>query len=116
MQRLVDESEYVLGVLYRMRGEVSANPELFDPNAQERVDEAIARMEHVLRSTWSHSMIQSVEQRIKAAWLGGWFLCPSLWKTAQPKELTGGPFLQHSWLSKRLTLCICQMENQAITT
>jgi hypothetical protein len=67
MQRLVDESEYVLAVLYRMRGKVSAKPELFDPDAQERVDEAIARMEDVLRSTRSQSMIQSVEQKVKAA-------------------------------------------------
>jgi hypothetical protein len=67
MQRLVDESEYVLAVLYRMRGEVSANPELFDPNAQERIDEAIARIEDVLRSTWSQAVIQSVEQKVKAA-------------------------------------------------
>jgi hypothetical protein len=67
MQRLVDESEYVLAVLYRMRGEVSANPELFDPNAEERIDEAIARIEDVLRSTWSQAVIQSVEQKVKAA-------------------------------------------------
>jgi hypothetical protein len=83
MQRLVDESEYVLAVLYRMRGEVSANPELFDPNAEERIDEAIARIEDVLRSTWSQAVIQSVEQKVKAAWLAGWVLALSLWKTVR---------------------------------
>jgi hypothetical protein len=45
MERTVDEAEYVLAVLQRMRGTVSANPELFDPNAQARIDEAIICVE-----------------------------------------------------------------------
>ncbi len=64
MQRLVDEGQYVLALLYRMRDEVSANPELFDPDAQERIDEAIARIQAVLRSTRSELV---VEQKVKAA-------------------------------------------------
>jgi hypothetical protein len=43
---------------------VSANPELFDPGAQERIDEAIARIQAVLRSTRSELL---VEQNVKAA-------------------------------------------------
>jgi hypothetical protein len=64
MQRVVDEAQYVLALLYRMRDEVSANPELFDPGAQERIDEAIARIQAVLRSTRSELV---VEQKVKAA-------------------------------------------------
>ena len=64
MQRLVDEAQYVLALLYRMRDEVSANPKLFDPGAQERIDEAIARIQAVLRSTRSELL---VEQNVKAA-------------------------------------------------
>lgn len=67
MQRLVDESEYVLAVLYRMQDEVAASPELFDPDAQERIDEAIARIEDVLRSARSKLVTCSVEQNAKAA-------------------------------------------------
>ena len=67
MQRVVEEAEYVLAVLYRMRDEVSADPKLFDPDAQERIDEAIVRMKDVLRSTRSQLMISIVEQRVKAA-------------------------------------------------
>jgi hypothetical protein len=64
MQRLVDEAQYVLALLYRMRDEVSANPELFDSGAQERIDEAIARIQAVLRSTRPELL---VEQNVKAA-------------------------------------------------
>ena len=67
MQRVVEESEYVLVFLRRMRAEVSANPELFDPDARARISEAIARMEDVLRSARSELMICSVEQNAKAA-------------------------------------------------
>ena len=67
MQRQIDEAESVLAVLYRMRDKVSANPTLFDPDAQGRIDEAIARTEDVLRSTRSQLMIWSVEQNVKAA-------------------------------------------------
>ncbi len=35
MERLVDEAEYVLAVLHRMRNEVSANPNLFDEDARQ---------------------------------------------------------------------------------
>jgi hypothetical protein len=31
VDRLTDEAEYVLAVLYRMREEVIANPQLFEP-------------------------------------------------------------------------------------
>jgi hypothetical protein len=44
---LTDEAEYVLAVLYRMREEVIANPQLFEPDAQERIDKAIAFIEQV---------------------------------------------------------------------
>ena len=64
MQRVVDEAQYVLALLYRSRDEVSANPELFDPGAQERIDEAIARIHAVLRSTRSELVM---EQEVKAA-------------------------------------------------
>lgn len=64
MERTVDEAEYVLAILHRMRTEVSANPILFDPDAQERIDQTIVRMENVLRSARLHC---SVEQEIKAA-------------------------------------------------
>ncbi len=66
MQRIVDEGEYVLAALYRMRKRVSANRELFDPDAQERIDEAIVRIQDVLRSTRSQ-LRWSVEQEVKAA-------------------------------------------------
>jgi hypothetical protein len=64
MERLVDEAQYVLALLYRMRDEVSANPKLFDPGAQERIDEATARIQALLRSTQSELV---VEQEVKAA-------------------------------------------------
>jgi hypothetical protein len=67
MQRQVDEAEYVVAVLYRMRDEVSANPKLFDPDAQERIDEAIARIQGVLRCTRSRLMSERLEYRVKAA-------------------------------------------------
>ncbi len=42
MDRRADEADYVLANLRRVREEVVANPELFDPDALERIDEAIA--------------------------------------------------------------------------
>ena len=66
MQRIVDEAECVLAALYKMREEVSANWESFDPDAQERIEEAIVRIQEVLRSARSQLM-RSVEQEIKAA-------------------------------------------------
>ncbi len=67
MQRIVDEAEYVLAALNRMRDEVSADPKLFDPDAQERIDEAIVRIEDVLRSARSQLMTWNAEQEVKAA-------------------------------------------------
>jgi len=61
----VDEAEYVLAVLCRMRDEVSAEPDLFDPGAQERIDEAIVRAQDVLHSAGSQLM--SEQQKAKAA-------------------------------------------------
>ena len=67
MQRVVDESEYVLRVLHRVRDEASANPGLYDPDARKRIDEAIARVEDVLRYARSQLMVCSAEQNKKAA-------------------------------------------------
>jgi hypothetical protein len=67
MERVVDEAHYVLTVLYRMRDEIFANPELFDPDAQERIDEAIARIQTGLRSARLELTIGRVEQEVKAA-------------------------------------------------
>jgi hypothetical protein len=64
MERLIDEAEYVLELLYRMRDQVCANPELFEPGAHKRIDEAIARIQPVLRSTRPELMM---EQKVKAA-------------------------------------------------
>ena len=67
MERIVDEAEYVLSNLCRMRDEVSEHPRDFDPDAQERMDEAIARVQAVLRSTQSKSKTCSQEHEAKAA-------------------------------------------------
>ncbi len=67
MERVVDEAEYVLRNLCRMRHEVCARPEDFDPDAQERMDEAIARVQAVLLSTRSTLKVYSQEHRAKAA-------------------------------------------------
>ena len=67
MERVVDEAQYVLTVLCQMRDEVLADPELFDPDAQERIDEAIARIQTGLRSTRLELTIWRVEQKVKAA-------------------------------------------------
>jgi hypothetical protein len=67
MERTLDEAEYVLAVLQRMRGTVSANPELFDPDAHVRIDEAIIHIQKVIRSNPSELTNSSVEQEIKAA-------------------------------------------------
>ena len=63
----MEEAEYVLAVLHQMRGEVSTSPELFDPDAQERIDEAVVYVQDVLRSIRSELMTPAVEQPIKAA-------------------------------------------------
>jgi hypothetical protein len=67
MERTMEEAEYVLAVLHQMRGEVSTSPELFDPDAQERIDEAVVYVQDVLRSIRSELMTPAVEQPIKAA-------------------------------------------------
>lgn len=67
MQRIVDEAEYVLATLYQMRDQVSADPKLFEPDAQEQIDEAIVRIQDVLRSARSQLTACSVEQDVKAA-------------------------------------------------
>jgi hypothetical protein len=38
MQRVVDEAEYVLAVLRRMLKQVTANPQLFAPHAQQEIE------------------------------------------------------------------------------
>ena len=63
----MDEAEYVLAALYRMRDEVSANPILFDPDAQERIDEAIVRMKDVFLGSTRPPMISTVKEMVKAA-------------------------------------------------
>ncbi len=65
MQREIDEAEYVLTVLLRMRDEVSATPDLYDPDARKKIDEAIARFENVRRE--SQLIAGSVELDLKAA-------------------------------------------------
>ncbi len=42
MDRLSDETEYVLIILHQMRAEVVAHPQYFDPLALKHIDEAIA--------------------------------------------------------------------------
>jgi hypothetical protein len=55
MDRRANEAEYVLAVLRRMREEVTANPQLFDPDAQERIDKAIAFIEGANPRSFPHS-------------------------------------------------------------
>jgi hypothetical protein len=47
MDRLTNEALYVLENLRRAREEVTAHPELFDPDALERIDKAIAFVQGV---------------------------------------------------------------------
>jgi len=35
VERIVDETEYLFAILYRMLDELSANPKLFDPRVPE---------------------------------------------------------------------------------
>jgi hypothetical protein len=67
MERTMEEAEYVLAVLQQMRGEVSTNPELFDSDAQERIDQAVSYVQDILLSIRSQLMTPTVEQQIKAA-------------------------------------------------
>ncbi len=54
VDRLSEDTEYVLIILHQMRQEATANPQLFDPRALERIEEAIA-------------LLQSGRQEVKAA-------------------------------------------------
>ena len=65
MQRMIDEAEYVLRVLHRMRDEASANPELFDLDASKRIDEAIIRVEDSLQQ--AQLMVCEAKQDLQAA-------------------------------------------------
>jgi hypothetical protein len=65
MQRVLDEAQYVLGVLNRMRDQASENPELYDPDASRRIDEAIARVEDGLKH--AQVMVHRADQNLKAA-------------------------------------------------
>ena len=65
MQRVVDEAEYVLTILHHMRNEARRNPESYELNAQTRIDEAIARVEEVLRAAQPKGC--SDQQSLKAA-------------------------------------------------
>jgi hypothetical protein len=67
MERTVDEAEYVLAVLQRMRCEVFANPELFDRDAQRRIDEAIVCIQQVIRSIQTQLVICRAQNETKAA-------------------------------------------------
>jgi len=67
MERVVDEAEYVLAVLHRTRDEVTAYPTLFDPDAPERIDEAIDRLQQMLQMARSQLMTSGMEQNAKAA-------------------------------------------------
>ena len=67
MQRVVDEAEYVLTVLRRMREEIAERPDLYDPDAPKRMDEEIARIQEVLRSARSELQNRTVQQEVKAA-------------------------------------------------
>jgi hypothetical protein len=45
VDRLSDETEYVLILLHQMRQEATANPQLFDRRALERIEETIALLQ-----------------------------------------------------------------------
>ena len=47
MDRVTNEAEYVLEVLYRMRIEVTAHPKWFEADALEQIDKAIASVQDV---------------------------------------------------------------------
>jgi hypothetical protein len=63
MQRVVDEAEYVLTILHRMRNEARCKPESYDPDAQKRIGEAIARVEEVLRAAQPKGCIDQESQK-----------------------------------------------------
>jgi hypothetical protein len=45
VDRVAEERQYVLAILYRMREEVVINPDSFDADAQARIDETIALLQ-----------------------------------------------------------------------
>ena len=47
VNRCAEEADYVLPVLYHMREQVLADPQLFDVDALERINRAIADTQHV---------------------------------------------------------------------
>jgi hypothetical protein len=47
MDRVTDEAEYVLEVLHRMRQEMNAHPQWFEPDAVERIDKAITSLQDI---------------------------------------------------------------------
>ncbi len=47
MQRVVEEAEYVLANLRRSLRQLTANPELFTPDAQAKIEKAIVYFEWV---------------------------------------------------------------------
>ena len=67
MQRVVDQSEYVLAVLYHMRDQVCTNAKLYEPDADKRIAEAIAYTEEVLRSTRAQLKTWKPKQKVQAA-------------------------------------------------
>jgi hypothetical protein len=50
MERPTDETVYVMGVLYQMRDKVTANPDLFLPDALDTIDREIARYEGLMQA------------------------------------------------------------------
>lgn len=50
MERPTDETVYVMGVLYQMREKVTANPDLFLPDALDTIDREIARYEGLMQA------------------------------------------------------------------
>jgi hypothetical protein len=49
MERPTDEALYVMGVLHQMRDKVTANPDLFLPDALATIDREIARYEGLMQ-------------------------------------------------------------------
>jgi hypothetical protein len=45
VDRIAEERQYVLAILYRMREEVAINPDSFDADAQARIDNTIALLQ-----------------------------------------------------------------------
>ena len=45
MDRLDDETEYVLIILHQVRAEITAQPQLFNADALKQIDDAIRRVQ-----------------------------------------------------------------------